>query len=66
MDAGEFDERFDRGEDIAAELDLTKARRPGREEHQVDVESPVRMFAAVDHRSHRPATRRRRNDERDR
>ena len=55
MDAGEFDQRFDRGDDITAELDLTKARRPGREEHQADVESPVRMIDDLDRRSHRAA-----------
>ncbi len=31
IDAGEFDSLFERGDDIADHLDLTSARRPGRE-----------------------------------
>jgi hypothetical protein len=29
MKANEFDERFDNGQDMAAALDTTRARRPG-------------------------------------
>jgi hypothetical protein len=32
MKAEEFDELFDAGEDVTAHLDLTKVRRPAREE----------------------------------
>jgi hypothetical protein len=32
MKTEEFDAKFNRGEDITAELDLDKARRPAREQ----------------------------------
>jgi hypothetical protein len=38
MKADEFDERFDRGEDITSELDLAAARRPGAEPRRVNVD----------------------------
>lgn len=34
MTAEEFDEMFDRGEDVTAALDLSTARRPGQEQHR--------------------------------
>ena len=37
MRAEEFDKKFDDGEDIMEYLDMSKARRPGREQKQVNV-----------------------------
>lgn len=31
MDAGEFDRRFDDGEDVTDQLDVTAAQRPGKD-----------------------------------
>jgi hypothetical protein len=36
ISAEEFDRRFDEGEDITPFLDLSSARRPGREPQRVD------------------------------
>ena len=53
MKASEFDERFDNGQDMAAALDTTRARRPGEEHRRVNVDFPVWMIAGLD----REATR---------
>jgi hypothetical protein len=53
MKANEFDERFDSGQDMAAVLDTTRARRPGEEHRRVNVDFPVWMIAELD----REATR---------
>ena len=44
MKAEEFDQRFDRCEDVTSELDLTGARRPGVEQRRVNVNFPVWMI----------------------
>ena len=46
MKASEFDEKFDRGEDITEFLDLSAARRPGYEQKRVNVDFPVWMIEA--------------------
>jgi len=48
MKASELDKRFDDGEDITAELDLTKVRRPNREQRRVNVDFPVWMIDSLD------------------
>jgi hypothetical protein len=48
MKASELDRRFDDGEDISAELDLTKVRRPNREQRRVNVDFPVWMIDSLD------------------
>ncbi len=48
MKAEEFDEKFDRGEDITSVLDMAKAHRPGEEQRRVNVDFPVWMIAALD------------------
>jgi hypothetical protein len=53
MKAEEFDQRFDRGEDITAELDLTNARRPGVEQRRVNVDFPVWMIESLDREARR-------------
>lgn len=53
MKAEEFDERFDRGEDVTSELDLSKARRPGVEQRRVNVDFPAWMVEALDREAKR-------------
>ena len=53
MKASELDRRFDDGEDITDELDLTKVRRPNREQRRVNVDFPVWMIESLDREAHR-------------
>jgi len=53
MKARELDRKFDRGEDLTAHLDLSKARRPGEEPRRVNVDFPSWMIDSLD----REATR---------
>lgn len=53
MKAEEFDQRFDRDEDITAELDLSKARRPGEEQRRVSVDFPVWMIESLERQARR-------------
>lgn len=48
-----FDERFDRGEDITGELELSKARRPGEEQRRVNVDFPIWMIDSLDREARR-------------
>jgi hypothetical protein len=48
MKASEFDERFDAGEDVTADLDLTAARRPLQEARRVNVDFPSWMVESLD------------------
>ena len=51
--AKDLDEKFDRGEDITPYLDLSKARRPGREQRRVNVDFPVWMIESLDREASR-------------
>lgn len=53
MRAREFDEKFDRGEDVTSELDLSKARRPGEEQRRVNVDFPLWMIESLDREARR-------------
>jgi hypothetical protein len=53
MKADEFDERFDRGEDVTVALDLAEARRPGQEQRRVNVDFPVWMIESLDREARR-------------
>jgi hypothetical protein len=53
MKAEEFDQLFDRGEDVTSALDLTAARRPGREHRRVNVDFPVWMIESLDREAKR-------------
>lgn len=46
--AAELDEKFDNGEDIIEYLDLSSAKRPGREARRVNVDFPSWMVDAMD------------------
>jgi hypothetical protein len=53
MKAKEFDERFDRGEDVTSELDLDEARRPDYEPRRVNVDFPTWMVDSLDREAKR-------------
>ena len=53
MKAEEFDERFDRGEDITSALDIAGARRPGYEQRRVNVDFPAWMVESLDREAKR-------------
>jgi hypothetical protein len=53
MKAEEFDQAFDRGEDVTSALDLAAARRPGLEQRRVNVDFPVWMIESLDREARR-------------
>ena len=53
MKAREFDQRFDRGEDVTNALDLDQARRPGTEQRRVNVDFPAWMVDSLDREARR-------------
>jgi hypothetical protein len=53
MKASEFDKKFDDGENIIRELDLSQARRPGEEIKRVNVDFPAWMLASLDREARR-------------
>jgi hypothetical protein len=49
MKASEFDKKFDDGlEDIMDDLDMSNAKRPGRESRRVNVDFPLWMVESLD------------------
>jgi hypothetical protein len=48
MKAKEFDKQFDEGKDISKNLDLSKAKRLGREQKRVNVDFPLWMIQLLD------------------
>lgn len=48
MKAREFDQKFDEGEDTTKHLDLSKAKRPGKEQKRVNVDFPLWMINLLD------------------
>jgi len=53
MKASEFDRKFDEGEDILEDLELTKARRPGWETKRINVDVPTWMVESLDREARR-------------
>ncbi len=53
MKAKKFDADFDRGKDVIASLDLSKAKRPLQEQKRVNVDFPVWMIASLDREASR-------------
>ena len=54
MKASEFDKKFDDGvEDIMDDLDLSRARRPNKEQQRVIVDFPVWMVRSLDREAQR-------------
>lgn len=48
-----FDERFDDGEDVSADLDFSRARRPGMDTRRVNVDFPVWILQNLDYQARR-------------
>jgi hypothetical protein len=48
MKAEEFDEKFDKNEDITEFLNLSETRRPGHEQKRVNVDFPLWIIEALD------------------
>ena len=53
MKAREFDEKFDRGENITSDLDLTKVRRRNQEPKRINVDFPIWMIESLDREAKR-------------
>ncbi len=53
MKASEFDKKFDDGENILAELDVSRARRPGEETRRINVDFPAWMVTSMDREARR-------------
>ena len=53
MKAKEFDKKFHDGENIIEHLDLTKAKRPGRDQKRVNVDFPIWMIQRLDEEARR-------------
>ena len=53
MKASEFDKKFDDGESIISELDITRARRPGEEARRINVDFPAWMVESLDKEARR-------------
>ena len=53
MKAKEFDKKFDEGRDITKYLDVTKAKRHGREQKRVNVDFPLWMIQLLDKEARR-------------
>ncbi len=53
MKASEFDRKFDAGEDITSDLDLSQVRRPGLGQRRVNVAFPSWMVESLDREAKR-------------
>lgn len=53
MKAEDFDKKFDQGESVIDDLDLSKARRPEQEQRRVNVDFPVWMIHSLDREARR-------------
>jgi macrodomain Ter protein organizer (MatP/YcbG family) len=53
MKAKELDKKFDDGEDVTKYLDLSRAKRPGREQRRVNVDFPAWMIERLDKEARR-------------
>ena len=53
MKAKEFDKKFDEGQSVVENLDLTHARRPRLEQKRVNVDFPLWMIHSLDKEARR-------------
>ena len=53
MKAKDFDRKFDSGEDVTADLDISKAIRPNQEQRRVNVDFPTWMVESLDREARR-------------
>lgn len=53
MKARQFDRKFNKGEDVTAHLDVSRARRCGQEPKRVNVDFPEWMIGSLDKEARR-------------
>ena len=53
MKATEFDKKFEAGDDVAADIDWSKARRPNMETRRVNVDFPAWVVEGLDRQASR-------------
>ena len=53
MKASDFDKKFDSGEDITSDLDISKARRLNQEPKRINVDFPIWMIESLDREAKR-------------
>jgi hypothetical protein len=53
MKARDFDRKFDEGEDVTVDLDLSEVRKPAQEQRRVNVDFPVWMVQSLDREARR-------------
>jgi len=53
MKARDFDEKFDREEEVTSDLDLSKARRRNQEPRRINVDFPTWMIESLDREAKR-------------
>jgi hypothetical protein len=53
MKARDFDRKFDEGEDVTVDLDLSKVRKPAQEQRRVNVDFPSWMVQSLDREARR-------------
>jgi hypothetical protein len=53
MKAHEFDKKFEKGEDLTSDLDISKARRLNRETKRINVDFPTWMIESLDREAKR-------------
>ena len=53
MKAHDFDEKFEKGEDLTGDLDISKARRLNQEPKRINVDFPIWMIESLDREAKR-------------
>ena len=53
MKATDFETKFDAGDDVAADIDWSKARRPNMEMRRVNVDFPAWVVEGLDRQANR-------------
>ncbi len=53
MKASEFDKKFDAGEDVTSELDISEVRRLNQEPKRINVDFPTWMIESLDREAKR-------------
>lgn len=51
--ASDFDKKFDEGESVLDDLDISKARRPAEEQKHINMDVPAWMLAALEREAKR-------------
>jgi len=53
MKAHDFDKKFEKGEDLTSDLDISKARRLNQEPRRINVDFPTWMIESLDREAKR-------------